>query len=697
LNWLDISIELTPGAHEIEMIFSSFVTEHVNEIQIKEIQIRGTKLASLECEACPVGSNDPGSDTCKTCGVGSYLSGNKCEVCPAGTSSLEGSVGVESCLKLLKCGEKDYHFTFSDCEDGFKSKIFEWNFPLMCDSEEVSLPESEKIDCSSCPEGQIYLDQKCQYCPSGHFLDSSVCKACSAGTFAGKKSVYLVWDSLPKGFWTGCKSGNQLDCGYGWEPRGSFITTSQFLQEGWSADLQTNLKIVQNKGKVFFRVTVEGQNSLLVFVDGHLRITIKKTQEKDFEIDLNPGNHHVKWSCNVFSKNHESCSIFTLKVEGSQDGGAVECSPCPEGFYSSEAADLCRPCPAGLTSNLNKTECVPCQGNTFSVSGGSCENCLNQTVSDVGHTYCFIPSNFTLNSQLFLMKKLVGVNDQQSEYCDESKMELYCFQSFFGPVQAHDDFFYVSVGKPSKPDLPSFASISQGFSYAFAILDKNDEMISKEFLAISQNKSCEFDYSKVVVNLGSRIKSLESSFSGFRVSYGSGDICMENSTFGAQIDFICNKRELEGWPIFLSRSGCVYNFVWPTIHACPVCDSSEVTYKSSTCENDLKTIHAIANKSCIFSDSHHYKTEKQKCKSGSFYTSAMFICSLIISMLMLIMIILMCYLTFRTKQRYQRLDLLTDPDPLPCEDCSPQTPENIIKAFHLKFPSFSGFPSPPKT
>lgn len=693
LNWLDIEIFLPVGAHEVEFVFSSYVTDHVSEIQIKEVQIRGTEFASLRCEVCERGSNERGSDSCKVCGVGSYLNGNKCEVCPLGTSALEGSVGDESCVRLQPCTVKDFHFTFSDCQEGVKNKIFEWNFPLMCDNEGQFLPASETIDCTTCPQGQVYQNFTCKYCPAGLYpASSSSCQACPAGTYAEKHSYYVNWDKIPHDLLTGCSSGRDLDCGYSWEPRGTFIATSPFMKEGWTADLQKLCKVIQENGLVVFSAKTEKMARLKVFVDGHLRVSVGGEENREFSLQVGIGSHFLKWSCEHLANHNNTCILNSIKITGSEDGGASTCKACSSGSFSLPSSEKCTPCPAGSTSTLDNSACVACTGQSYSTSGGQCSACVAPSIPDTSHQYCYIPGTFNLSSQTFLISKLSGTSNQSS-YCEEAKLELSCYQTFYGPVLSSNESFYVSAGKPSVPDFPSFASISQNFSYIFGILDKNKQNINPDFSIFNKNQTCEFDYSKIIVNLGSAIKKFEASASGFSVLFENGDFCSESERFEAQIDFQCDKLELEGWPIFVSQTGCRFLFMWPTVHACPVCESGEISFKASACEDDRRTVHKVPGRFCVFDEDVDFVTTVEKCKSGSFYTSAMFITSAVIAVLMVVMVGLMCYLTFRTKFRYQKLDQLSDTAVLQSEDASPRTPETIIKAIHQRFPSFGRFSS----
>lgn len=690
LNWYTITIPLEIGPHEIEFIFNSFVTDKVNEIQIKEIQIRGTQFASLSCDTCPKGSSSPGSDSCIQCGIGSYLQNNTCILCPEGTSSLEGSIGIESCQKLKKCGPEDYHFGFSDCTESKRMKIFEWNFPLMCNNEGVTLPDSESVDCGSCPEGMIAGNNgKCEHCQNGYFVDNEVtgCIECTQGRFAPKLSFYKDWDEVPKGFKTLCTTGGQYECDYSWEARSTHIVSSPFYQADWAVHIQKKANITQNNAWVRFRYELIGNVQLLISIDGELVSTFTNTDSPDQTILLQKGEKQIKWTCKHSKDTNEKCLIYEILLNGSDEGGAINCIECENGYYSKGKQDECIACDSGFTNNTDKSSCTQCVNNTYSDEPGLCKLCIEPTIPDSTHKFCIMPSEFQISEKQFSLQKLIGINGK-ADYCSEPNMELSCHQSFFGPVQSQDDFFYISVGQPSIPELPTFPSASKNFSYIFGVLKKTDLTLEEQQI-YKPNNSCSFDYTRIIVNLGSSIKNFELSEIGFKLAYAGGDLCTENEKFGAEVEFYCEKSEVEGWPIFVNRTGCKFYFVWPTIHACSICGENQVVYKKGSCEDGDRTVHIVSNDSCVFEDFSYVKVKKEGCKSGPFYTGSIFIVGCVLGVLMLMIFGILCYFTLKTKIRYQRLDTLEDSASIASEDASPRTPDQLMKKLKGRFPSFA--------
>ena len=695
LSWYTITIPLEIGPHEIEFIFSSFVNEKVNEIQVKEIQIRGTQFASLSCDTCPKGSSSPGSDSCIQCGIGSYLHNNTCLLCPEGTSSLEGSTGVESCKKLKKCGSADYHFTFSDCSENKRMKIFEWNFPLMCSSEGAVLPESESVDCAGCPEGMVDGNKKnnkeqngkCEHCQTGYFVvdKEKGCIECPSGRFAPKLSFYKDWEEVPKGFKTLCTTGSQYECDYSWEARTTHLVSSPFYQADWAVHIQKNVNITQNNAYIRFRYELIGNVQLLLSIDGVLLSTFTYKDTRDQMVLLEKGERQVKWTCKHSKDTDEKCLIFEVLINGCDEGGAINCIECENGFFSKGSQDECLPCPKGFTNSADKASCIECVNNTYSDNPGFCKTCIEPTIANLNHQYCALPPDIQVSARRFDLKKLI-VSNGTSFYCSKPNMELSCHQSFFGPVQNQDDFFYISVGHPSVPELPTFPSVSKDFSYVFGVLKKSDLTLEEQQI-YKPNNSCSFDYTRIIVNLGSSIKDFELKGNGFKLGYGEGDLCTESERFEAEVEFYCEKSEIEGWPIFVNRTGCKFYFVWPTVHACSICEEGQVVYKKGSCEDGQRTVHIVSNSSCVFEDFSYVRVKREKCKSGPFYTGSMFIVGCVLGVLMLLILGILCYFTVSTKIRYSRLDTLEDSASIMSEDASPRTPDDLMKKIKGRFPS----------
>lgn len=86
----------------------------------------------------------------------------------------------------------------------------------------------------------------------------------------------------------------------------------------------------------------------------------------------------------------------------------------------------------------------------------------------------------------------------------------------------------------------------------------------------SHNNSygCVADEQRTVINLGTQIKSVNATDNGFTMSYTDGDFCqMRNGEvilYSSQINFLCDKVDGDGFPVFVSEEDCVFTFSWRT-------------------------------------------------------------------------------------------------------------------------------------
>jgi hypothetical protein len=691
-KWNRISIELEVGVYDIQIVFNALVSDKPNEVQIREIQVRGTEYASHRCEACFKGSSLSGADSCEECETGSYLEKDPisqvkvCRNCPPGTSSPAGSVGIEECKPLNQCGDQDFNFIFTDCQNGNRTKIYEWNFPLMCSNEGLSLPGNQQIPCASCPAGTISNGDSCQECPEGYYREENTenqCKPCKAGYFAAKFKVFEDWSTIPESFESSCKTSSNSDCEYSWETRGTYIRSSPFYGSDWSVLIEKVVQVSHSESFFSFDFTIQGFSTVLsVEVNSVVVKSFQGLMGNTTKVPLSKGENRIIWSCVHNSSADEVCSIHKITFVGTEEGGAASCIQCPAGYFSFEKQSICTACPAGQTSKESNEGCTSCLWNTFSEQAGRCETCAPSTVPSSDHSHCLLPSNLSLNNQTFFIGKLSGSENETSEYCKEPRLELDCHKSFFGPVQQNNSFFYLSVGNPSYPDLPSYPLYFNEKSYAFALLElENFPEIDLPALKPSSKSTCFKDYSKVLVNLGSRISNVEETENGFNLTYSNGTACKEGKSFKVNIEFLCRKEELEGWPVFRKAGECEIWFFWPTVHACRECREGDIQRKEGQCDRDRREVHLVAKDYCLFSGFVSYKSQEEKCKSTPYYSKTMFLVSAIIAGVMVLLILAMIGLTIRTRFGYDRAKLLetSKEEMSPRDDISPGTPEEMQK------------------
>ena len=690
LRWNTVQIDLKPGTYEIEVIFNAFITDKENEVQIREIEIRGTSFASDKCEACLKGSSLSGSDSCVLCETGSYLytqetmSSKSCKPCPLGTSSLEGSIGPSSCTELKPCSQNDYHYTLTECSSGRHTKIYEWNFPLMCSNSGQSLPSSEEVECTSCPDGAYMHEDRCEYCPEGTYRSensANICEVCEAGSFAQRVKKYSDWNSIPEDFKVSCKTSTNVGCEFTWENRGSFLRSSQLYGSDWTVFIEKTVSVLDDGAYLRVDLGLEGNNTrFIVEVNGEVLNENKGSGDHLSLVQLGKGKNQIVWSCVHGDEKMEECRIRTIEVYGSDEGGAATCLKCPAGYISSTSQSKCDPCPAGQTSAPSNNACVSCDSLSYSSNAGPCLRCFPPSLPNSDHTSCQLPESFSISNATFFTGKLSGNESFQSEYCQEARLELDCLHSFFGPVKSNASYFYLSVGNPSYPNLPSFPSTLELKSYAFGIVDVSSLPLLNFPKSKPQGK-CQENYSKVLVSLGNEISDISLTKSGFNLTYSNGSECTDEERFSVSIEFLCKKEELEGWPVFVRQEQCRLWFVWPTIHACRACRDGEVQRRAGQCKDDKRIVHYMSGRGCVFKDYVSYTSSEEKCKSTPYYSKIMVLISAIIAGAMVLLILVMIGLTLRTGLGYDRSKLLEKSDDMsPKEDFSPITPPDVKAA-----------------
>lgn len=640
-EWKTLNVSMPIGIHRISIMFDKYTTDQVSEVQIKEIQIRGTDFSAKECKVCSQGSSHKGSDKCMVCEANTYLSQGSCIRCPYGTVSQPGSTSERDCYDANLCSLNDYHFYYSDCEGGKMKKVYEWNTPLMCDNSGIDLPLNEDLDCRPCSKGEYYEGSKCKSCPTGTYITDghlgNTCQECSQGKYAPKVSEYAYWTKIPEVFQSFCVSTENAVCSYGWEARGTYLITSPVYETGSKIYLQTRVNVTENNAQVDFQFAIHGEfTKFTLYIDGIVRVSYIGAKEERVSLPLELGEHSLKWVCVHSWKGEEECKILSILIEGGNTGGAYQCVSCKQGFYSLGSTDYCIKCPAGTTSNSDKTGCDPCKDTEISTSDGLCQNCPNGLNPSENHTHCIVNESLNLNTTVFILKNFSGSEGQQPEYCDLSRLKMFCYETFYGPSEYSGNYFYISILNPSEVLMPSYTQVSQGKAYAFGIMDK-DKLSLPIFNLTKPNDTCTVEQSKIVVNLGSQVESVEAKSNGFDVSYINGDICSSTERFSTNIMFFCDKDEIEGWPIFAGNKSCKYNFYWPTIHACHICRDNETKITHGACDYGERTIHYFEGDKCIWENrTNHYAT-KEKCTNHVFASTA-FIFSMILTSLLLIVI-----------------------------------------------------------
>ncbi|CAG9334879.1 unnamed protein product [Blepharisma stoltei] len=690
IGWKTVTLDLTPGLHNIAFTYDKYSTNEENQAEIKYFEIRGIQNASHFCSPCPSGFSNPGSDECDVCGMNTYYSTNaseKCSPCPDGFYSLPGSTSWSDCRQRKECTANDYSWKFSSCINGSRSKVYSWNCPMICNNNTLVLPDDENgIPCETCNAGYYHkimnqdtLETECEPCPTGTSMTETQaenqCVDCQAGFYAPKVLNFTHWSTIPAEFENHCIPSNSNKCSLssGWEARGTHISS------GDSADFNSNIVLVrrvtitENDAYVSFNFSMKNvisyETRLLFFIDGILKGSYHQNSEGfyNYSFPLTKGIKSLKWDYRHYSVGisdpKDECKIYSIEITGSKEGGAPTCVQCPAGHISVANSDECTPCPAGTTSDDSHISCVECPKGTFSdLPGQSCTACPEYSIVNQNHTACIISDYLILKNGTYYISPLTGIQGMnegnQSHYCNDESMKLYCHDTFYGPVMANEDYFYLSVVNPSNFSLPTYSNYDfMRKGYAFGIINKS-QIPYIENDPTQPSAECVKDYSMAVVNVGSRLTSIQETPTGFVISYGAGSKCKAglNKRFISQINFICDKTESEGWPVFQGQIDCVYAFRWKTIRACKICTSAMMIEKRSYCDNGKRTVQLYESPDCVVANGTSYKSWEEKCSvNEDLIQTWQVIVGLIFLGVLVIVSIVLCLCFCKFKRKYTKL------------------------------------------
>ena len=420
----------------------------------------------------------------------------------------------------------------------------------MCNNTGIDLPSMEILECLPCSNGMFYQNAVCEFCPTGYYIsDTSYgnsCKKCSPGNYAPKIREYSQWTNIPVEFNSACISSLKYSCPYSWEARSTYLITSPIYIKNSSIILQTKATITELFAYIEHSYKITGNTTRFsCYINGILVDFVTGESENNKKISLKIGEHNINWVCQHSEFSNEACSISKITILGANIGGASDCLPCKEGYFSSNATDNCKACPIGYTSNESRTGCKACEPGTHSNKPGACKPCPLGTISNPDNSNCVFSNVLTIGNSLFLVGNLSGTQGNIPYYCTLSRFNQYCHQTLYGPIVNNNSYFYLSVMSPSILSMPSYEQGSTIPGYAYGILDKN-ELTASEREIFKPTDNCNEESSKIVVNLGSEVKHVRKTSTGFSISYINGDNCNDTHSFSTVIKFVCDKNEKEG-------------------------------------------------------------------------------------------------------------------------------------------------------
>ena len=623
-SWNSVSVPLQVGMTEIAIIYEKFNAAGFEDLSasIRMVEVRGTAMNALVCSPCSSGYSLTGADECSACRDNEYYEVGSCRACPAGTYSRSGSKGADSCKLKPPCTEADYKQELTGCLSGTSTIHYEWNQPHICnETTGVLLPSAELgKPCEACSPGNYRkpvregdLETKCAACPAGTAGNgtSPQCDTCQEGFYAPRVLNYSSWTSLPAQVSNDCRpyTGQTCSDANGWTLSSAGLTSGQYLNSNCYLTLAVYTNIVEANS--YFQLSWSMRRNhtsgsqLLVEVDGNLEKILKTDDYKAVsnEIPLAQGGRVIRLVYHHAGTQEDWCTVHWLAIRGSDSGGSPKCEECRVGTYSPLGSALCSLCPAGQTSNGEKSACVKCPDNAYSDIAGNpfgCTPCTAHTVPNLDRTTCIGSQNITFGHSLYPLENLTGLRTGREGYvqglCSKEKFALFCNGPFYGPIRTPKGEYYTSVLNPAHLSLEAFSHFdNQTLGYAYGVI--NREELPLTGLKVP-DASCASDSSKLIVNLGSQVASVNVGGLGFNISYVSGAKCNEVTSYSSDLIFLCDKKEGDGFPELLEATECHYSFVWKSRLACPLCGPNDLSIVRGACSEGVRYVYYVEGRNC---------------------------------------------------------------------------------------------------
>ena len=685
-NWIVAKIDLPAGPSQIIISFEMYSASGYETLSatIDSLEVLGTDYSAKECLVCPTGYSNLGASSCDICPINTYLETtegvNYCLDCPSGKYAPMGSVGREACLPMQPCTVHDYSPSYSLCIHNTTNRTYHWIQPEICDKTAVSLPGTEdNLPCEACSPGMLYVtkgemgEMECEWCPEGSALhEGSIgteCHRCESGEYARKVLNYSGFSELPRQMTTYCQVNKETcQLSEGWLPIESALSTGLLTEQGAQLILLRTVNAREGEeSTVQFEYTLHGNegngSSLGFYVDDVLQVNFTSdiSRASSSLFPLSPGHHTLKWIYTHLSSTRAGAYLHWIVLAGVGEGGAPECVSCPAGTFSAAGSSICSICPAGTVSSPDHSKCTPCRWFEYNDIPGNpsgCTICPNYTMASPDHTSCVGKPNITTDEYEYSLRPFTEIGTTGSPLlCDRGRFRHRCQGAFFGPVVEKETYFFLSVERAGEYSHSSYSRLDNlTTGYAFGLIEKKDLPVKEDDLNMP-DEVCLADYSKMVVNLGTRIQQISLTSSGFTISYNNGSLCdLQNHTlFSSVLHFHCNKAAGDGWPQLLYRTGCEYHFTWDTRLACHICKREELSLIKGKCVEGKRYSFYEEGESCLYPGTGVLLHMEDCSETEDVVRTWPFLVVLGAAAFLFIVVVVLVYLCCRTKRRYERL------------------------------------------
>ncbi|EKX51696.1 hypothetical protein GUITHDRAFT_102302 [Guillardia theta CCMP2712] len=569
----------------------------------------GMQYNTETCSVCPKGHySPPGSAECLKCPVNTYADKSGTASClpcnPVGghDSAKYSLPGAVQCKPAKPCVETDILVTYSECNNGKRTKHESYVEPKICSGGVQPKPDKE-VECSPCDRGEYRQGAVCNYCPAGKYNPNptrsgiDVCKSCPKGFVALKLRYYdqqftpaMFKRYLERGeMQTGCANG--FCAQNGWRALGSSLDTG--VGNGDVADIWLSVRVVlETTGQVFFNyrlpvdLRVASHSLLMSIVCDGLEGKLRWISEREYS--------WMEGDANSQAAKEDRAVIDSIVVTGVQDGGAIECVACPPGFVSDEQASICAPCPPGQFAAGGGSSCAPCTAGTFTATPGSssCRLCGHGTFSHIGAASCDVsPTNcrYTVDDEtIYDLGELARVG-----------------KPMWGPVVDSNNSmnYYINICSQSHANgtcAGRGGDAARSFACQESTLfdDFNDNAFAVSRLHVLQSDQVP-DCNDSLGDTMAFYTLPQRPRNGLMVSIQGGEKCWNGGTRSLNITMYCDPEAGPGFPSLIpgmpvEQKKCGYALQWRSQYACPLCTNEDMRTLPGECSvTGKRPVHMV--------------------------------------------------------------------------------------------------------